>query len=228
MRILLPLLAGTLLLATSALAEERGTAYRAAGTEPFWSLTIDRTTITYHPIEGRSIKVRKPRPIIGINGELYRTRTMTVDITHVQCSDSMSDRRYTDTVRVTIGRRTLNGCGGEVVTENSNLAGTRWSIIAVDGQPVRLEPRVNHIRFTADRIEGRAGCNGFGGTYRFIRDGLLRPGLITATQMACPGHAMKVESHVLAVLTSPVRLHWGRDTLALANEAGSITLRRER
>lgn len=222
------LLAGTTLFVTPALAEERGAAYRAAGTEPFWSLTIDRTTITYRPIEGRPVTVRKPRPIVGINGELYRTRTLTVDITHVRCSDGMSDRRYADTVRVTIGRRTLNGCGGEIVSENSNLAGTRWSIAAIDGRPVRLEPRVNQIRFTTDRIEGRAGCNSLGGTYRLTRDGLLRPGPIMATQMACPSPVMKVESHVLAVLASPARLRWGRDTLTLANKAGSVTLRRAR
>lgn len=200
--------------------------YRASGTEPFWSLTIDRGTMTYQPVDGRPVTVAKPRPIIGINGELYRTRRMTVDITHVRCSDGMSDRRYPDTVRVTIGRRTFKGCGGgnDNAVEN-RLAGTNWTIAALGGRPVR--PSRATVRFTNDRVEGKI-CNSFGGSYALRRDTLTTEQVV-ATRMACPGEPMRVESAFLRLIDSPTRVRWqGRDTMVLSGRTGSVTLRRTR
>lgn len=219
------LLASALLIAAPAVAQP----YQALGTEPFWSLTVDRATITYRPMQGRAITVAKPRPIVGINGELYRARGMTVDITHVRCSDGMSDRIYAETVRVTIGRRTLSGCGGAIMADlpdPSVIANTRWRIAAIDGRPVRLD-RPATIAFTRDRIEGRI-CNGYGGRYRIAR-GTLTAGPIVATQMACAGELGEVERRVFAALARPLKAHSGsRDTLVLSSSRSSITLRRDR
>ncbi len=96
-------------------AQWTGRPYRAVGTEPFWSLDIARRTITYRPMEGRAVTVAKPRAIAGRNGTIYRSRGMTVTITHRRCSDGMSDHTYADSVKVTIGRRQVNGCGGGVI-----------------------------------------------------------------------------------------------------------------
>ncbi|URW76477.1 META domain-containing protein [Sphingomonas donggukensis] len=214
------------LLAAAPAAAQPAAPYRAIGTEPFWSLSIDRRTITYRPAEGRSLTVAKPRSIVGINGELYRARGMTVDITHVRCSDGMSDRTYRDTVRVTIGRRTLNGCGGGVVANDTLIADTRWTIAAVDGRPVRTD-RPATMAFTADRIQGRI-CNSFNCAYRFDR-GTLTTDRIVSTRMACIGPAGAVEDAVFRALAQPLKVHRGSaDTLVLSNGRASVTLRRAR
>src|SRR3546814_17702145 len=72
------------------------------------------------------------------NGRRYETRQMTVDITRTPCSDGMSDRRYPDTVRVTTRRGTARGCGGlsnDRPGPGASLAGTSWTIAAIDGRP---------------------------------------------------------------------------------------------
>src|SRR4051812_7080668 len=98
------------LIALPAHAQSNTQPYQALGTEPFWSLTIDGSTIRYEPAGGRVVRVAKPRPIVGFNGERYQARGMTVDITHVECSDGMSDRTFHDTVTVNVAGRTLRGC----------------------------------------------------------------------------------------------------------------------
>src|SRR6476646_8312950 len=59
-------------LATFAAPAAGAAPYRAVGTEPFWSLTIDNH-ITYDPASGRTIRARTPKPQIGIAGDTYRT-----------------------------------------------------------------------------------------------------------------------------------------------------------
>ena len=200
--------------------------YRAVGTEPFWSLSIDRASITFRPADGRPVTVAKPRPIVGINGELYRTRTITVDITHVRCSDGMSDRVYPDTVRVTIGPRTLKGCGGENPVADTLLTETSWRITAIGGRPVRID-RPAILRFTGERVEGRI-CNSFSGNYRFA-GGVLTTDRVVATRMACGGGASETENIVLYALGQRLKVHSGNaDTLVLSDGRTGLTLRRVR
>ena len=63
------------------------------------------------------------------------TARLTLDITHLQCSDGMSDRVYADTVMAMVDGETLRGCGGAILPP-ANLAGTSWSIVAIDGDAV--------------------------------------------------------------------------------------------
>lgn len=224
--IALPVLAAVALPATAQVRMP----YKALGTEPFWSLQIDRNTITYRGVEGRPLTVPKPRPVIGRDRETYRAREMTVDIAHRRCSDGMSDRTYADTVRVTMGRRVLNGCGGAIVADQppggSLLANTRWRIDLVDGRPVRLDQPAT-VNFTRDRIEGKI-CNGYGGAYRFTR-GTLTTREVISTQMACGGQLGATERAFQGLISRPVRVSQGnRDTLVLTSGRSSVTLRRLR
>lgn len=91
---------------------ERSAAYRALGTEPFWSLTIGGGEMVYDAADVGDLTVAAPAPQPIANGIRYVTPTMTVVITHASCSDGMSDRQYADTVVVTMGAETRNGCGG--------------------------------------------------------------------------------------------------------------------
>ena len=82
------------------------------------------------------------------------------------------------------------------------------------------------LRFREGRIEGKAGCNGFGGPY--TQDGeRLQPGPLISTRMACPGPAMAHERRALGVLGDPVTLAWpDGDTLVVSRDGESLTLKR--
>ena len=113
--LLAALIAPVTIAITPAHAQWTSKPYRAIGTEPFWSIDITRRTITYRELDGRPVTVAKPRAIEERNGTTYRAKGMTIAITHVRCGDGMSDHTYADTVKVTIGRRQLSGCGGGVI-----------------------------------------------------------------------------------------------------------------
>ena len=88
--------------------------YRAVGTEPFWSVTLDgrEMVFTEANASGQRIAVPQPKVIIGFAGEIYQTERMGVNIVHTPCSDGMSDRTYPDKVQLRVDGRSFEGCGG--------------------------------------------------------------------------------------------------------------------
>lgn len=110
-RALLIALAATLGACAPAPAPSTAT-YRAVGTEPFWALLIDERTITFIQPDAQPITHPRPKVIVGIAGEIYRTARMDVNIVHAACSDGMSDRSYPDKVQVRVDGKPFNGCGG--------------------------------------------------------------------------------------------------------------------
>lgn len=212
------------LAALPAQAQPGGQTYRAVGTEPFWSVTMDSRTIRYQPMEGRVVSVAKPRPITGFNGERYVTRNLTLDITHVECSDGMSDRTYRDTVTLTVNGRRLRGCGGAVLSERpgqgASLLEGSWRIESILGRPVarNTSPRVT---FNGQRISGNASCNNFNGSFRFTR-GRLTAGPLASTKIACSRREQNVqESNVLRILGQTLSITSNRDgKLVLSSPRG--------
>lgn len=183
-------------------------AYRAIGTEPFWSVTIGADRMVFDDVEGNETVARKPRPRT-INGiTFYRTSAFSVAIRNMECSDGMSDRRYADSVRVRIGKRTLNGCG-RAYPEPNTLDGSEWRIAALNGNAVE-GPRPATLSFTADRISGSTGCNRLSGGYTLEMGRLSAPRLAT-TRMACAGDAMETERALLDLLDETVVAYPMRD-----------------
>lgn len=195
-------LAGLMTLtALPAAAQSDREPYKAVGTEPFWSVTIGSSTMRYESPNARPVTVAKPRPIIGFNGERYVTRGLTVDIVHMECNDGMSERTFHDTVTVTLGRRTLKGCGGAVLSEapRVTLLEGDWLIETLDGRRVASQTRPS-VSFRGDRINGNGGCNRFNGSFRFAR-GRLNAGPLATTRMACVLPAQNLqETNILQLL----------------------------
>lgn len=221
----LPIIAlPALLVASPAGARSHAEPYRAAGTEPFWALTIDGRSMRLAEPGRRNTVVARPVARPSFNGERYVTRAMTVDVTHAQCSDGMSDRTYRDTVTVQLARRTLKGCGGATIDQaQSRLANTRWAVWQINGRTVRAE-RPLTVNFGSDRVEGRL-CNGFGGRYTLAGE-RLRIDDVIATRMACQGAAQHAETTLFAMWRGPVRAvvsRWG--TLTLIGARDTVTLR---
>lgn len=197
--------------------------YRALGNEPFWSVTITDGRMRYDAPDGPRFSVPVPPPRTTFNGHRYETDRLTLDVTHGECSDGMSDRRYADTVMVIVDGRTLRGCGGTILPPAS-LAETAWSIVEIDRQAVQGDNYT--LQFTADRMSGQAGCNRFSGGYMLSGETLM-PGAIAATRMACPGPRMDHEQRAFRVLSGPVRVSYpDGDTLVLSGNGGTIRLRR--
>jgi len=224
--------------ATPALAQEAP--YRAAGTEPFWSLTIDARMMTFQAPGQRTIEVATPRVIHGFAGEIYQTRRMNVNVIHTSCSDGMSDRTYHDRVTVMLDGKRYEGCGGMTAADNTQpplpprhgpgvaaLDGSAWRIVSVDGVRVATA-RPTSIRFSNNRVEGNAGCNSFGGEYRQIGVRLETTRIIS-TKMACVGPGMQIEGKVFRILSGPSQLTYNRDaTLTISGGGGRMTLARKR
>ena len=214
---------GLLTAASPVLAQGRD--YRAVGTEPFWSVTVQGGRMTYEDAEGRRISVPTPRGISTVDGRVHRSRRLILRIQEGRsCSDGMSDRIYADTVRVSVDGLELDGCG-EGASRAASLANTGWQIASINGLPVPGGERYR-IRFEENRLSGRAGCNTFSGSYRVGSDG-FQAGPLAMTRMACPGPAMQHERAVNRILAERVRLFYpNRTILVMRGPAGEIRLRR--
>jgi heat shock protein HslJ len=197
--------------------------YHAIGNEPFWSVELAHGRIAYDPANGRGFSIAAPRPRTTPNGYRYETRRLTVEITRGECSDGMSDRRYADTVTVTVGGETLRGCGGALVPPY-RLAGTSWAIVDIAGRDVHGGRYYLHLG--EGRFSGRAGCNRLAGAYSLDGE-TLTFGPIARTRMTCPEPLMSHERSALQVLGGPVRIRFpDRDTLVLTGSGGRLRLRR--
>ncbi|WP_343519325.1 META domain-containing protein [Sphingomonas sp.] len=218
--------AAPLLLSAPAEAQ-RGRPYRALGTEPGWTLTIDSRQMRYDGDYGETkVTVRTPRAQAIRGGRRYAARGMTVEITNRECSDGMSDRHYADTVRVTVRGRTVNGCGGEV-WELPELTGQRWRIQQIGNVFRPQRPSQATMQFFPDRLSAAPGCNSHNGGYRIAR-GRLVAGSLAATRKACPAALMRRDAEFAAILRQPLKVTAPREgTVVLtAPDGRQIVLRR--
>jgi heat shock protein HslJ len=212
-----------LMFATAASAQPAHGAYRASGSAPNWTLEIDHGLIRFLADRGKT-HVIAPEPVArpSFNGMRYVTPRITVDVTDARCIDARGDTWH-DRVMVTVGRRTVRGCGGERASPPLALNGTRWMIASLDGRPVRTA-RMTDIRFTQSRVQGNAGCNSFGGGYRLEGD-RLSAGQVVSTKMACVGPGMNVEGRFFDIISDARVERRGADMLVLTGNSGSIGLR---
>ncbi|MBB5705762.1 META domain-containing protein [Sphingopyxis panaciterrulae] len=201
-------------------------AYMALGTEPGWTLEITPDRLNYDGDYGETkIVVANPGARPSVNGERYVTDRLAVDVTHAECSDGMSDRRYRDTVTVVADGKTVKGCGGGILAPEE-LAGTNWRFVSVGGVPV-AQDRPTSLAFDGAKLSGSAGCNRFSGGYE--SDGrTLTAGPLMATKMACPGAGMTQEMAFFQLMRGPVSLDFPADgTLILTGADGqTVVLKR--
>ena len=205
--------------------------YKAIGTEPFWSLTIEGETIAFQPMEGAATVAQNVTARPSINGWRYTSDSVSVDVTYSQCSDGMSDTVYKDTVTVLLGTTEYRGCGGGAVTPGAMLSGAAWHFVDIDGQPVvtignGVGGARPGIQFDQTSIGVNAGCNG-GGTVYVSGNSWLKSGLVTATQMACEPPLMDQEDAAFALVRDARWSVDGEGYLVLQSDAHTARLRRD-
>lgn len=202
-----------------------GQAWLALGTEPFWSLEITDSRITYHDAERRRVAEANPGARPNATGRRYVGERMTVDITMQPCSDGMSDRRYAETVRLTVDGRMLTGCGGAIVPPDS-LDGTSWRILSIDGAAIAAA-RGGEMRFEGNRLSASAGCNRLSGS--FTSDGTrLTASQMAATRMACPPEIMAQEMRLSQMLRQSLAIRFAADGRMILTGDGGATIVLER
>ena len=225
MKFALALSIPALLIAGTATAQQREVPYKAIGTEPGWALTIEKGLIRYVGDYGRTrVTTTAPVPRPSFNGLRYVTPRITIDVTRSRCSDGMSDRDYPDSVTVTVGRKTVRGCGGDpiVAPPRAPVIEGNWEVQSIEGRPVR-GPRAATISFSGNRINGNSGCNNFGGSFRFER-GYLITGPLMSTKMACMGPAMMQEQAITRLLGQRLSVSTNRDGKLVLSATGLRTL----
>jgi heat shock protein HslJ len=113
----------------------------------------------------------------------------------------------------------LTACGGGATASpdpsHPDLGGTTWRAVSVAGRPA---PAANGptIAFTGDQASGNAGCNHFGGGYRYDRvSGRLTFAQLGMTAMAClEQDRMVLETTFIQIL--------GAATTAAVDEQGRL------
>lgn len=86
----------------------------------------------------------------------------------------------------------------------ANLAGTRWTVRTIDGQPAAAM-RAPTVNFGADRrVTGSASCNSYFGTYS-THDGDIDVHGVGRTEMACEQPLMRQEETFLSALDAATR-----------------------
>jgi len=209
--------------------------YRASGREPSaWSLTIAGGQMVFESPGRAPISVATPRPATGERTTHYRTRRLEAAINHgpPPC-DGADDRRFADSVFVTIGRTEYAGCGGAELPADS-LDGTSWHFAEIAGEDTGLTGDIFRddryaVDFSADAMVGYGGCNRFSSGYSRAGDMLTTRPPFGSTRRACPEPIMSRERRLFEILSQPMRVGFpDRETMMLTGEAGAIRLTRTR
>ena len=197
--------------------------YKALGTEPFWSLTIEGKRMVFdlageHHVFGASTVARP-----SFNGWRYVSKTITADVTFAPCSDGMSERTYKDTVTVMVGKNTYKGCGGGILPPAS-LERTAWRVASINGADIPATQGAL-VSFGDGRMSGTIGCNRLGSDYTYA-DGKVGFGPVMSTRMACQEPLTSQEFAFVSLLgASPATSFTNTGALVLTGKGGAtVTL----
>ncbi len=174
--------------------------FRAQGNEPFWSLRMTDSDITFQPMEGSAVTVTPlPSPRQDGNAAVYEAtaggESLVLTIASQVCTDTMSGMPFPKSVTVALGARILNGCGGEPAT----LLHGAWLITEINGKPI-IAGSSPGLNFETDgKVNGNGSCNRFFGGYRLSGEGLT-VGSVGASMMMCDEALMNQEGQIFKVL----------------------------
>lgn len=110
------------------------------------------------------------------------------------------------------------------------LLNTRWRVVEIDGQPVRLVPGRHEpyaqLSSAGNQVRGFGGCNAFSGGFEQGSDGMRFLRLVS-TRKSCPGDVLGQEGRLLAALEATASRRVVGDTLQLRDAQGTVRLRFE-
>ncbi|MCC7007924.1 MAG: hypothetical protein IT184_03835 [Acidobacteria bacterium] len=106
----------------SAASASQSEPFRGRGNEPFWSVEVVGTMMTFKPADGATITASPVAVEQMSGGRRYVARAAgqavaTVTVLDQPCTDSMSGQPFPSRVTVQIGAFEARGCGGAGRTE---------------------------------------------------------------------------------------------------------------
>ncbi|MEP7253912.1 MAG: META domain-containing protein [Ginsengibacter sp.] len=104
-------------------------------------------------------------------------------------------------------------------TPSTTLTETYWKLTELMGKPVTMDSGQQKevhmiLRKAENKVEGFAGCNGFGGTYTTKNDFNISFSDMIHTMMACP--SLDMENEFFTVLKTVDNYYVVGDTLTLS------------
>lgn len=186
-----------------------GASWRAHGNEPFWSVEIAGTKITWRTPEEELTGTVTGTQSVGettrgaysvasgrrVTGEVGGRAIVVTSIDRT-CHDGMSGMVYPNDVTVRVGDREFNGCGGDPATL---LQGREWSVVEIAGKPVVADSRVTMSFGEDGRVGGHASCNSYSASYEVGGEGVTF-GVPVATLKACAEPLLSQETAFLGTL----------------------------
>jgi putative lipoprotein len=121
------------------------------------------------------------------------------------------------------------GEGGASTVAAVSLAGSSWTVTAIDGQtPVTGRDAPSLAFDGAGRVSGATGCNRFSGGFTTGEGGALTIGgdgaALASTRMACAPELNEQESRMLAALGAVAGFSIQADRLSFTDAAGEIVM----
>ncbi len=205
---------------------EAEAAFTARGHEPGWMLRIGAETmdLLFDYGQGRlSVATPEPEAIEGGARYVAGSGLVSATVLDTLCSDAATGLPYPSTVTVSLGERSLTGCGGEPETL---IAGDPWRVEAIGAAEIIADVPVT-IQFDGEgQAGGRGGCNSYGAGYTISGEG-IRFGPVRSTLMACSEDVMDQERALIDALEGVTE--FGIDdtgALVLTGSGERITARR--
>jgi putative lipoprotein len=103
------------------------------------------------------------------------------------------------------------------------LPGTRWILVALDGEAIPDGVDATLIFGAEDgSVGGNGGCNSFGGSIAYQEDGTIDISQIMSTMMACEDAKMSTERGLFNALEAASDYTIEGETLTLSDESGTV------
>ncbi|MGC8120668.1 META domain-containing protein [Marinobacter sp. VGCF2001] len=177
--------------------------FRAIGVEPFWSIRIENGQMQLTRPYDQQVTdgIRLNATLASRHGRAYEAtlgdERIEVRIAHQLCEDPMAGAQYPAQVRLTLGKDTFEGCGGD---RQRLFRGAEWVVEDLGGAGIIDRSRITLTFLEDNRVAGRASCNRYIGDYNLTGEGLSFSAQ-GATQMACAPALMNQERRFLKLLS---------------------------
>lgn len=206
------------------------TPYRAGGNEPFWSVTIEagEMTLTRLGMDDLTMPVTETGltdtgDILIIAADPERALRAVLLRRPTLCRDTMTGMPHPETAALSMGDKTIRGCGGDPW---SLLTGRTWVVEDIGSAGVIDTARATMGFDGAGRVYGSGSCNLYNGPATLTGE-TLSVGNLATTGRACPDAIMTQERRFFDALTKVIGFDIGPDgALILRGPSGPLVTAR--
>ena len=114
--------------------------------------------------------------------------------------------------------------------KSASLTGTKWVLESMNGREVKLKEPTSEVFMTLEdgKVNGKAGCNSFFGSYELGEGNQLDFGPMGATKMACPDMDIEVFFFTMLDSTRIYTIEGNKLSLKDVNEGVLVVFKAEK